>query len=80
MRPDINFNISASPYHIIRGRSGYDLNETAKYCAQYPKCLEIIEFCNMWVAVRSPRGSGTSIFRKQIYIQAIHLYHDMHYI
>jgi len=47
--------------------SGYDLSETAKYCARYPQCFEITEFCNMWVAVRSSRGSGTNIFRKQTY-------------
>jgi len=44
MRPGINFCSSASPSHITHGRtfvSGYDVSETAKYCARYPKCFEI---------------------------------------
>jgi hypothetical protein len=67
MRPGIKFSSSASPRHTIHGRtfkSSYDLSETAKYGARYPKCFEITEFCNMWVAVRSSSGSSTNIFRK----------------
>jgi hypothetical protein len=74
MRPGINFSSNASPCHIIHSRtfiSGYDLSEIAKYCAQYPKCFEITEFCNV-VAVRSSRGSGTNIFRKETYNQEIY--------
>lgn len=67
MSPGINFSSNVRPCHIIHGRtfiSGYDLSETANYCARYPKCFEIMDFCNMWVEVRSSRGSGTNILKK----------------
>lgn len=67
MSHGINFSSNVSPCHIIHGRtfiSGYDLSETAKYCARYPKCFEIMDFCNMCVEVRSSRGIGTNILKK----------------